>query len=547
MKSSLSIIDIANESRDVPHAPICLMGVNGSGKTRLLSDLNQKLKAEGFVTMMVEANRQAVIAANRDPVLDTDDFSSVLDSVARTPSVAPRLTEIIGNLIGRLFRQSQTNHSQFVHKVADWIESGKVDPEPEAPIPAFTNFLGALSEIIGYELRVDPPRMSRDITPLVSVKIGENFHPVNVLSSGEKQILIFSILLLQKSEERIILIVDEPELHLNEALAIDVWERIERSLPKASFIYATHSLGFGTRPTAGHLFIIEKGKEAYPIPNLASLPNRVVRDLVGARISVREKDGVPIFCEDAGHRLLIADLFDRSDLEPIVLQSRGRVVSALKANPAFDAVFPGHNARCGVVDRDFMSNEQIQAYEQQGIFSLPYNDFEACLLHPSILTKHLANKVGENLSLDGYRKALKRAAQSSLNETLSKLARQIEDDFSPRITFRLSGDQVDDVVAQVGKNTEDAFQSRATALLSLIQQGDVEGILRSMKGKKLYQHFRSAVADFLNLPPDAYELYYNLRQQSEFLATLRAIPALTGFKTQIEAYLVPYSINVPQA
>lgn len=95
-------------------------------------------------------------------------------------------------------------------------------------VDKFNEFL-----ITGKKLILEPNR--------VYIKIGENHHSLNELSSGERHILTFLTLVLIEGENRDFLIIDEPEISLNIKWQRELLPLFIQLIPNTQIIVASHS------------------------------------------------------------------------------------------------------------------------------------------------------------------------------------------------------------------------------------------------------------------------------------------------------------------
>lgn len=517
--------------------PVCLLGVNGAGKSRYLSSLERELRGSGRPAMLISAHRDFMGSMKHIPEIPADiGPHQVLEYAAsQKPGSAPSLTGLIYAALARARASHHRNYSDFKERVTDWLEAGETGPKPVPPPDTMKELLADVGGVLGYRLQFTPrdqQRQSASEEELLA-DVSGSLLPISSLSSGERQILLVAILLFQSSTKHVTILVDEPELHLNEARAIELWESLEAKLQDATFIYATHSVNFATRPGVAHLFTIEPGQTPKEVPASTSVPSSVVRDLVGVRVQIRRSDAIPILCEDSGHALLLEDLIQGKSIQAIAVGGRDRVIGAILARGDYDKVLMDHPVRFGLVDRDYDTEEQLTALERRGVFALPFNEFESLLLHPQIACSFMYFDDGP-LEESLFKTTLVRAARSTFDQTLQKLKATVEQDFKPSIKYEVGNDSIYATCEVVGDPAE-AFRARAEAIQSAIARADVDDILRLMKGKKLYQHFRRhAQSSGVSVPEKAYDFYRNIREIPRFQDQLQAIPKLAQLKARLE-------------
>lgn len=514
--------------------PICIMGVNGSGKSRFIRNLHQQLTLGGRRTVHVPAHREfaenwsgsGAFSMNVEPY-------GILQNGNMQDGGPADLPSMINHTIAHAQQLDMVKKTQFIRRVADWIESDEALPKPERPSYFLERLLDDLGTIIGKKIVAEPTHKVRGGQPGLLVEQDGVTYPVSSLSSGERQILLFAILGLQNVSEHVAILVDEPELHLNESRAIELWSALEAKLPAATFIYATHSVNFATRPEVKHLFIVEPGQKPTKAPADSSLPNKAIKDLVGARILIRRSDSIPVLCEDLGQSLVLKDILTSRIFEPITVNARETVIRAVLAQDEYSRVLADHPIKLGLIDRDFATEDETVALEKRGIFTLPYNEFESCLLHPNLVLEYL--RISDDIITDAhYLDALVFAAEAAPPETLQKLKAKIETDHKPTIRHELSNGKLSATV-DVPSNAVSEFLTRGDVLQKAISSRDTDLILQCFKGKLLYKHFRRRIRDEGVDLHEPYQLYRTMREIPKLKSALLEIPAIKTLAKKLAA------------
>ena len=527
------VFDLLQHGSIESRGPICIMGVNGAGKSRFLRGLHEQLTLGGRRTVYVPAHREFTDSWSGSWSFSTTAAPyNLLQDVHRDGGIAD-LPSLINQALARAQQLDSTTKANFITSVAEWIEGGERNPKPEKPNYLLNSLLDDLGAIIGRKLITHRPDFARGGQFGILVEKDGVTYPVSSLSSGERQILLFAILSFQSVSEHVAIFVDEPELHLNESRAIEMWGALEAKLPAATFIYATHSLNFATRPEVKHLFIIKPGQKPVEISQSSTVPNKAAKDLVGARVLIRRTGTIPVLCEDDGQSLLLKDILTSGIFEPITVNARETVIRAVLAQDEYDRVLADHPIKLGLIDRDFATDDEIVALEKRGIFTLPYNEFESCLLHPSLALEYL--RISDNAITDAhYVDALVVAAEAALPETLQKLKAKIESDHKPTIKHEWSNGRLSATV-DVPSNAVGQFLARGGVLQKAISSRDTELILQCFKGKPLYKHFRKRIRDMGVDIYDPYQLYRTIREIPKLKAALLEIPEIKTLAKKLEA------------
>ena len=249
--------------------------------------------------------------------------------------------------------------------------------------------------------------------------MGAGWRPVTNLSDGEKQVLLVSLLLTTEHNAAGIILVDKPELHLNDARAIDVWEQIERKFPQTTFVYATHSLSFATRPNVGRLYLVRPQGRLERLDDdqapSSAVPRHAVDMLVGGRIQVSRSDKPIIFCEDALAKAILQDLFGAS-VEVVARGDCEAVIAAVKGHDGWGIAFSTGRGHCGVIDRDNRCDDDL-ARLPDGVFAFPFFESESLLMTPEIASLYLPSGIAAR-----YDEILLQAAKAAYISALQKMA-----------------------------------------------------------------------------------------------------------------------------
>ncbi|WP_430254214.1 ATP-dependent nuclease [Neorhizobium sp. DAR64872/K0K18] len=519
---------------------VAFVGENGSGKSRRLKQLHDSLRVKGVRALLIPADRhiQGNImerAFQHAPNID--------DVVSTTPTVSIDLNfqNLLLQVVLSLASEDTKAYDDFVRATADWLAKKKQPPEPTPPEEKVPPFLNSLGEIIGHKVTIQGgrPAFGRGgPTMSLAVTVDGTEQSINALSDGEKQILLFAIFLLQKPQQELILLVDEPELHLNEARCINLWEKIEDYLPNVSFVYATHSLLFATRPSIRRLYVVERGSADLEVSRAEDIPDATLRRIIGARIQILRTDAFPVFCEDDAQRSLIIDLFQNDQIEPVLAGNWETVRSAVASDAALTGYLLGKVTKCGIIDRDFHSEEKLNGMEGLGVFALPFSESESVILHPNVALPTLS-RFGLTLSYDAYAQVLAGAAQKSLPRSMQLLSRQVGQDYPVKISYDHDQHIVRNISFKVDDNAEQYFKNAARQMFKAIEENDTSHILALFKGKDLYRHTRNILKEVhrVDLPEVPAQLYTTMKNLGNLRDHLLSIPELSDLKIKVLKFL----------
>lgn len=160
-----------------------------------------------------------------------------------------------------------------------------------------------------------------------------------------------------------IIIVDEPEIHIHEAIQSVLWDALEAARPDSTFVYITHDLGFAaSRSSARKIWVKQYDGTNWQWEEVAStpgLPDALLLEILGSRRSVLFVEGD----ETSYDTSLYAALHQGNLVLP--RQTADKVIEATKAMLALPSLH--HLKPHGVVDRDRRGDEEVAALREAGI------------------------------------------------------------------------------------------------------------------------------------------------------------------------------------
>jgi ABC-type cobalamin/Fe3+-siderophores transport system ATPase subunit len=569
--TSILLRHIKASMTDGKRLKVALMGPNGSGKTRLLKALSDHLgntatagnikKTYISVAQRIGLKQELFVGMHGQapgPLGDPKDTADLraqreLGAAMQLPGGNDiSLREALGRYIARAFETSQREREEEGRRYVTWARNGKVGLEPALSAEPNSAFRTLILEVLGYDVSV-----KHEILPIPEVgvnntkieisfiKDGRNIGIVD-LSDGEHQLLLMLVLLLSEGAEKHVVLVDEPELFLHDRRAVEVWSRIERALPTATFVYATHSLTFATRPEIDAIFTIGQEQCIARFDPEQGLTDSVVRDTIDARILLLRSGKPVIFCEDDAHVELLKGL-----LGPVVQiqkqNSFSGVRAAVKGNWTRDAMAVQPLLCCGVVDRDARSEEQILDLRANGVFALPFFDSEATMLHPLVVKQWLSGGVGACFDEGGYIAVLRQAATALETKSLHLFIGQYDyKGLANRICNSAdSAEQaLGDIVAAFDISLTEQYQAFRDDLRKIIVSGSYEAILARISGKALLRQALPDLSGRLGLKnaPQKFAWPENPRTAADLCEALRSVPELIELRDSILVHL-----NIPAA
>lgn len=294
---------------------------------------------------------------------------------------------------------------------------------------------------------------------LIPQKNGITYN-INSMSDGEKAILFYicQVLLAKKNSY---IIVDEPETFLNISTYSRLWDYLENERDDCRIIYISHNIDFIVTRT--NIDLLWCKEFTYPnkwdlkrIRENDEISNRFPKQLLTEILGVRK----PIlFCEGTKEGLDFAiynSLFnDRYVICPV--GGHNEVIQYVRAynnSPILNG-----NQAYGLIDGDWMEEEQIIQYKNEGIFTIYFNEIEMILLTDEVMKSVLENVYTEEVisnKLSNFKKDFFGAVNLNKEKIINtKIKRYLD--------YQLSKFRIND------KDPKDNFEGQVTNWLSSLE------------------------------------------------------------------------------
>lgn len=203
------------------------------------------------------------------------------------------------------------------------------------------------------------------------------------MSDGERvAIYLIGLCLIAPSETTII--IDEPEIHLHRAIMYELWDNIERFCPDKTIVYITHDLDFAaSRKEATKIWVKSyNGADNWDInilPNDSNIPESLMMEVFGNRKPVLFIEGQ----RGSYDNQLYPYIYENFNVIPC--HDCHNVIEMTKAfNNAEMRALHNYDVR-GLIDRDYMTDEEILSYQEVGIYTLDVAEVENLYLAEGII------------------------------------------------------------------------------------------------------------------------------------------------------------------
>lgn len=224
------------------------------------------------------------------------------------------------------------------------------------------------------------------------------------LSDGEKAVFYYASHILLAQDNSYI-IIDEPENHLNFSVVNKMWNILEQRRPDCVFMYLTHNINFAaSRVNSRKLWMksYNHSKMTWDIVRLINddaIPEALYMELLGSKQRI-------LFCEGDDNSSydckLYSILFPDFTVKPV--KGHYQVIQTVRA---FNRSSEIHgNIAIGIIDRDFHSEKEINAWKNDKIYSLPICEIENIFLDEKLIDEAIKRFLPKSNDLNSIKDSL---------------------------------------------------------------------------------------------------------------------------------------------
>lgn len=205
-------------------------------------------------------------------------------------------------------------------------------------------------------------------------------YPARAMSDGER-VIFYLVGQCLCAREGAIIVIDEPEIHLHKAIQDTLWNAIEKARPDCTFVYFTHDLMFAADRIGAVKVCLKDYINGefnwFSVEPQSGIPEDVYLEVLGSRKPV-------LFVEGSGSSLdleIYQLAYPQFSVKPV-----GSCASVLAATRVFRSLREMHHIECfGIIDRDYLSQDQLDAYAANGIFTPLVAEIENLYLTSGII------------------------------------------------------------------------------------------------------------------------------------------------------------------
>ena len=390
--------DNEKESHITSVNSLIIIGANGSGKSKLGAWIEQQdLENVHRVAAQRSLNFSKHIHLKSYEESEREFFYGVADENLRRNSKIHRwgskdhTTKPIDDfdaVLSALLAQQRNEAQRYLDSCRKAEESGQ--EKPCTPTTPLDRLKAIWKEVFPHR---DLEEKDSKFIAAFSHENNRKEYPATQMSDGERAVFYLAAQVLCIPNDKTI-IVDEPEVHLHPSLMGRLWRALETARPDCFFIFITHDIQFASVHGASDKVWVKSydgEKWCWEFIPESDLPEQLLLELLGNRKNVLFVEG--------GQGSLDVQLYSTLYPEYYIVPCGGcsQVIANTKA---FASTSRLHELRAyGIIDRDYRSEEELDALEKKGIYSLKVAEVENLfLVEPllRILAKHFYCQNAEN-------------------------------------------------------------------------------------------------------------------------------------------------------
>ncbi|WP_375559918.1 DUF4435 domain-containing protein [Bernardetia sp. OM2101] len=451
------------------NSDIVIIGANGSGKSRFGNCIEQINKNVYRI-----AARKHLDVPSSSILSSFDGGEKVLKQRLQQGGVSSM--QNASEMVIQLLFAEQSSHNQL-YVDASRSSNNKVE---------ITESNIDMLEDIWKQLIPNRKISLKDLKVKVETNTGIAYN-INEMSDGEK-VMLYLIGQCLLVPDNSILIIDEPEIHINKSILAYLWNQIEAKKPNCLFIYITHDLDFAlSRNNSQKIWVKSYNKNSTNniqiwdwefLNQTDNIPEELTLKLLGNRKPI-------LFVEGVKNKSLDLKIYEAiyTDYTVIARDGCDKVIEATKTfkdNPSlhFNKVF-------GIVDRDYRSDDEVESLKNNGIYTLDLAEIENlfCIIE---LIEIIADNQGKdkNEVLEQITDFVIKKLEGNLEEQVSKrTASEIGYRLNTLSNQKIQGkenmkNEFDKVTRNLSNELDEIYKKNQTLYSNIIENRDYTKALK---------------------------------------------------------------------
>ena len=323
----------------------------------------------------------------------------------------------------------------------------------------------------------------------VTVQGGDK-HDINDLSSGEKEILFGYLRLRNSAQRQSIILLDEPELHLNPKLIQGLPQFYEKYVGtdlKNQIWTVTHSDAFLREAISSSGTKVLHMREATPglvghnqIQEISGRreEENAILELIGDIAGYRPGGKIVVFEGEGSEfdKRMTAKLFPAFDRK-MNFVSGGNKATVRRLHQALDSQSDRNRTTFSIVDRDDAAQEDADV--ERGMYTWDVYHIENYLLEPGVILEVLNRASLEGTAFENEREveeALKAIAQEHIEHMVEDRVRARAHSAIRDVIRLKDGTQAVDAAAKVARKVEESAYRISQLVKTDLSRGNLESV-----------------------------------------------------------------------
>jgi len=367
-----------------------IVGANGSGKSHLGAWLekhqNQEhpvlrisaqraLEIPERVILMNEERSWNMILSGSEELRKDYDVTVQRASKWHYDKFTTTLVNDFNSVLSAMFARANNENHDYVALCRDCESRGENKPSvPKLLFDRFRDIWDSVFPHRGVEFK--------DAQVMALYTRQDDAPPTSYLGSGMsdgERVTIYLIGQCLVAPSGSMIIIDEPEIHLHKLIMHRLWDAVEKHCADKTFVYITHDLEFASsRRDATKIWVKSyHGEAVWDLSILSpndTIPDGLYLEVLGSRKPILFVEGA----QDSYDVQLYSYIYPDYSVIPC-----GSCKHVIAMTTAFNKpqVAEIHNNKVrGIIDRDYLSQEEQDSLNNTGVFILPVAEVENLFL-----------------------------------------------------------------------------------------------------------------------------------------------------------------------
>ena len=466
------------------NATTVIIGANGAGKSSLINELRKNSIDEMYVLPAQKILYFVFNTFGRDSINKDQYISNLKNVETKYDTIQIQTHKIEDDFSGA-----------FTKLITLWVKDyAKVVTDNSRGVEGVSVALLERVEQIWNQIFPEITFYPEPNDRVLEVVRNGNKYSINGLSDGERCVLFYigNVLL---APENSYIVVDEPETFLNAAVYNELWDLLISERHDCQFIFASHNMDFvQSRSNATYVWC-KKFEAPYNLDyrileESQEMPLSLLTEVSGTKKPI-------LFCEGTKNSIdyqIYSKLFSEfCFVKPV--QGHKQVIQHTKAYNNLQLLHG--NTAYGIIDNDWMDKSSIQAYKEQGIFVLPFNEVEMILVDEAVVKSclHFDDDKEKQRKFENFQQSIIESCKENKDKIISLALKKRVDEFLEGNCIQNNKPSKEDV-EKFFKSLVDEFDVSSTVdnITSIVEASldtsDISRILKICNLKKEITEYR---------------------------------------------------------